>query len=241
MKMKSNTLAALVGLGLSVVGISAASAAPATVVADINMRRGPGTNFGVVAVIPEGVTVDRGRCASNNWCRVSWNGRSGFIKGSYMVAGQRGGRVVRQRVYEEPEETIYVERAPRVVVTPPIFGYGYEQPAPYYYGGQRYVRPNYAPQNYGYRGGPQRNYGYQNQDNQNYGNQRRYDQNPAYYGNRPARASRGPDYVRGGTVPLGQPANPNSGQGITYGPGGASYGSGSGAPGVEPNPIATAR
>lgn len=232
--MKHSMSSTLMVLGLSVLGIGAASAAPATVAADINLRRGPGTNFGVVTVIPEGETVNRGSCSSNNWCRVSWNGVSGYLKASYLVAGGGSGRVVRsRRVYEEPE-TVYVE--PEVETYPYDYGYGAGVAAPifggsgYWRNGRQYYGNRYDNRYYGNRNDGNRYYGNRNDGNRYYGNRN----NNRYYGNAPATFNRQQNNAGGGVI-LGQPARPEAGQGLSYGPGGQVSGSGSGAPGVEPN------
>jgi uncharacterized protein YraI len=65
---------------------SIAAAAPATVSADLNMRSGPGTEYGVVATIPAGATVDVGGC-TGSWCEVNYRGASGFASASYLSGG----------------------------------------------------------------------------------------------------------------------------------------------------------
>ncbi len=66
-----------------------ASAAPATVAGDLNLRAGPGTGYGVVAVMPAGATVNTLGC-SGNWCRVSYGGAVGYASASYLDAGGYG-------------------------------------------------------------------------------------------------------------------------------------------------------
>jgi hypothetical protein len=81
--MKSRLLAA--GAVLLFSG-SIAAAAPATVSIDLNMRAGPGTEYGVVATIPAGATVDVGGC-TGSWCEVNFRGASGFASASYLSGG----------------------------------------------------------------------------------------------------------------------------------------------------------
>ena len=46
----------------------------------VNMRSGPGTNHGVIAVVPRGAGVDVHDCVTKRgWCRIEWRGRSGWI------------------------------------------------------------------------------------------------------------------------------------------------------------------
>lgn len=232
--MKPYMSSTLVVLGLSFLGTGAAIAAPATVAADINLRRGPGVKFGVVTVIPAGENVNRGRCARNNWCRVSWNGASGYLNASYLVAA-RSGRVVRsRRVYEEPE-TIYVR--PRVQTYRYDYGYDYGASDPYYggtrnFGGTRYYDDTRYYGGTGFGRNNRQFYGNRNDGNRFFGNRN--------YGNAPAPVVRQQNNSGGGAV-LGQPSRPEAGQGLTYSPGGQVSGTGSGAPGVEPNFTAGAR
>jgi uncharacterized protein YraI len=81
--MKTKLLAA--GAALIFSG-SIAAAAPATVTTDLNMRSGPGTEYGVVATIPAGATVDVGGC-TGSWCELNYRGASGFANASYLSGG----------------------------------------------------------------------------------------------------------------------------------------------------------
>ncbi len=205
---------AFAGLALSLLS-GTAMAAPAGATADINLRSGPGTRYSVVTVIPQGARVDRGSC-TGNWCRVSWNGYRGYASASFLSGGGSVAGSVEEDVYDDDEPEVIVRRrvyetAPPVYVDPYPYGYG----APYYgYG-------------YGYGYGYNRPYRSRAYDN------RRYYGGPAIRSPRPSSGG-GPAYVGGGR-PLGQPARPEAGQGLSYGSGGAVSGSGSGAPGVEPN------
>ena len=49
----------------------------ATVTATVNLRSGPGTDSDVIATIPAGSTVRVASC-SDDWCEVTWDGRSGY-------------------------------------------------------------------------------------------------------------------------------------------------------------------
>ena len=60
-----------------------AAAVPAQVETDLNVRLGPGTGYGVVDVLPGGVTVDVLACYSG-WCEVSWEGFDGFASRAYL-------------------------------------------------------------------------------------------------------------------------------------------------------------
>jgi uncharacterized protein YraI len=88
--MKTKLLAA--GAALILSG-AVAAAAPATVSTDLNMRSGPGTEYGVVTTIPAGAIVDVGGC-TGSWCEVSFRGASGFASASYLSGAPSAAVVV---------------------------------------------------------------------------------------------------------------------------------------------------
>jgi hypothetical protein len=111
----------LVGLATLLLGLSvaAASAAPARVFSNTNLRQGPGTTFGVVAVVPGGSVVEVTGCAAE-WCTANWGGRVGYMIATHLDL--RAGPV-----------------APPVAVYPgpPLYG------PPYVYGPRIYIGPRY--------------------------------------------------------------------------------------------------
>ena len=72
--------------GLLLASASVASAAPATVTNDLNLRSGPGTGYAVVAVLPGGSIVNAYDCGGN-WCRVSSAEGTGYASTSYLDVG----------------------------------------------------------------------------------------------------------------------------------------------------------
>jgi uncharacterized protein YraI len=96
-------LCGLAGLATLLLGFSgiAASASPARVASNTNLRQGPGTTFGVVAVVPGGSVVEVTGC-SGEWCTANWHGRVGYMISTHLdlAAGPVGPRVV--AVYPEP-------------------------------------------------------------------------------------------------------------------------------------------
>src|SRR5215207_1600949 len=97
-----------VGAALLALSGGVAAAAPAVAEADLNIRAGPGNRYPVVAVVPDGATVDVRRCRGS-WCRVAFRGGSGWAKRSYLA--MRRGAVIRgyaaAPVYVEPEYDTY--------------------------------------------------------------------------------------------------------------------------------------
>ena len=107
-----------VGLATLLLGFSVAAAAagPARVVSNTNLRQGPGTNHGVVVVVPGGSVVEVTGC-SGEWCAANWHGRVGYMIATHL--DQQAGAV-----------------PPRVVAVYPEPYYG-----PYYYGGPYFYGP----------------------------------------------------------------------------------------------------
>jgi uncharacterized protein YraI len=80
MRLKQFALAAGVLL------VSASTAAAAVVTNPLNLRRGPGVGYRVIAAMPPGTRVDVIECGGN-WCRVAWRGIEGFASASYLAGG----------------------------------------------------------------------------------------------------------------------------------------------------------
>jgi uncharacterized protein YraI len=112
MRLKHFALAA--GLLL----VSASTAVAATVTGPLNLRRGPGTGFGVITTLPPGAHVDVLECGGS-WCRVAWRGIEGFASASYLAGG--GGTYV-----YAPGPYYAYEPAPYYDYTPgPVLGFGF--------------------------------------------------------------------------------------------------------------------
>jgi len=69
---------------LALLPAATASADPALVITDLNMRASPSTQYSVVDVIPGGSVINARFCISNGWCRVSYDGRHGWVSGRYI-------------------------------------------------------------------------------------------------------------------------------------------------------------
>ena len=81
-------------VGLLVAGSVAASARPATVTTDLNVRSGPGTRYAVIGSLPAGARVDVGGC-TGNWCRVA----GGYASASFLSFGGGTSVVVQPGYY----------------------------------------------------------------------------------------------------------------------------------------------
>ncbi len=126
--------------------VDLAAAKPATVAAEVNLRKGPGTDSEIITLIPKGTMVEVGTC-TNGWCQVSWNGQDGYSIATNLGLG--GPAPVRRRPvadeYDYPPPPGTYGPPPGYVVGPPVY-YGYGPPAYY----DPYYRPYYG---FGWRGG----------------------------------------------------------------------------------------
>ena len=109
------------------ISAASASAAPAYVMTNVNMRSGPGTTNEIVTKIPGGSLVDANNC-KDGWCEVSWQGKNGF---AIQTALDLSGRVPSRPSTAYRPAPVY----PGYIESSPPVYYG---PAPYYYYGPRY-------------------------------------------------------------------------------------------------------
>jgi len=79
---------ALLALGLTA-ALSGCSD-PGVVGVQAKLQEAPSLDSAVLAVIPKGSAIKVGDC-NNGWCRVSWNGRDGYVltKSVHLGAGSR--------------------------------------------------------------------------------------------------------------------------------------------------------
>lgn len=80
MSIVRNTIMAA---GVVLLSAGAASANPAVAQNELNMRTGPGPQYPVVVSMPRGANAQVWNC-DGAWCRVSWNGHSGFSSQRYL-------------------------------------------------------------------------------------------------------------------------------------------------------------
>jgi len=62
---------------------------PAYVVTGSELRSGPGAQYQLVQILPEGITVGVTRC-SGAWCEVVWRNRRGFASASVLSIDEAG-------------------------------------------------------------------------------------------------------------------------------------------------------
>jgi SH3 domain-containing protein len=62
-----------------------ALAGPGETTTSVNMRSGPGTNFGATRTLPAGTAIDIGQCDdAGSWCAITVRGQKGFVSGKYL-------------------------------------------------------------------------------------------------------------------------------------------------------------
>lgn len=84
-KIMAGGLAALALLATT----AAAFAAPAYVTANVNVRSGPGTGYGVIDTMRRGEQVDVQQCRGS-WCFIEKRGPDGWVSASYLARGGGG-------------------------------------------------------------------------------------------------------------------------------------------------------
>ncbi len=64
----------------------AAFAVQATATVELNVRTGPGTNFGVIDTLAYGEHVNTTECVSSGWCYIEQAEQNGWVSSSYLRA-----------------------------------------------------------------------------------------------------------------------------------------------------------
>jgi hypothetical protein len=134
--MSRNSVA--IALGMLALATEFAAADPARVTANVNLRQGPGTTFGIVTTIPRGTVVNVLRC-TGEWCNIRWRDRGGYALARNLGPGGPGaGPPPGAPVVAGPPPG-----GPVVVAPPPGAPVVVGPPPVYYYGGPYYRRGPY--------------------------------------------------------------------------------------------------
>jgi hypothetical protein len=75
----ATALAAIAGLGFATIAIGAQATA------SVNVRSGPGTQYGVVDTLYPGENVDVDGCRSSGWCLIEHSGPDGWVSARYLA------------------------------------------------------------------------------------------------------------------------------------------------------------
>ncbi|GHC68827.1 SH3 domain-containing protein [Limoniibacter endophyticus] len=126
--MRKYLLAAATAFGL-LVSASVASAEPAVVTGNVNVRTGPGTGYSRIATIQAGSEVEILRC-TGNWCQIELGRLRGWMSANYLDRSSGGY----YRPVPPPPPPIYDPRPPywdRPEYRPPYWDRpGYRPPRP---------------------------------------------------------------------------------------------------------------
>jgi uncharacterized protein YraI len=132
MQLKATILVATVAAAAAFASsASAATLAAATI--PLNIRSGPGPQYGIIGAIPQnGQTVIMGCIRGSLWCQVSYNGRQGWAYAQYLTA-QLSGRslILAQDLNAVPPATyqVPVETTGTAIAAPTITGTLVARPA----------------------------------------------------------------------------------------------------------------
>jgi len=121
MKLPTRLLA-----GAAAVLFTTGTAAAATVVADtsLNVRSGPGIQYPVIAVIPDGAAVDATGCR-NGWCQVDYRGHVGWASQAYLTGNVAATPYTYSYSYDEPYYAGRYYYGPLALGSGPTFAHGY--------------------------------------------------------------------------------------------------------------------
>lgn len=86
MNLKTTALKAGLAAALLFGGTAATVAVEAFATGSVNVRRGPGTGYGVVDQLYRGESVDVRGC-TGGWCRVEHSGPDGWVSANYLSRG----------------------------------------------------------------------------------------------------------------------------------------------------------
>ena len=134
--MLARSLAYLMG---TVVALAVPAAAEAAfTAASVNLRSGPGTDYGVILTLPPGAFVAVHYCQPS-WCSVTAGGYDGWVSASYIGGGGPYASAEVYPAYPPPPPPVYIAPGPYVHPGPYVYPRLYRPRASHYY-------------NYGYRG-----------------------------------------------------------------------------------------
>jgi hypothetical protein len=77
----------MLSAGIVALSTGWAAAAPAVVLDFLNLRVGPGYEYGIIEVIPSGLIVNAGVCVEG-WCQVNVDGIVGYVDANYLGMAQ---------------------------------------------------------------------------------------------------------------------------------------------------------
>lgn len=146
--MRMRRLAAMLCLTGLISSTTGALAAPAEVLAAVNLRTGPGAQYYAIMVLPPGAPVEIYGCLNDDsWCDVGYGQTRGWIASRYLGTVRNWSperRILRPPVLTPPP----IYREPPVYANPPPVYREPEWGPPDVYQGEVYIEP---PPGYVYR------------------------------------------------------------------------------------------
>lgn len=92
--MKKTALRATL-LSAVLIPTAALAQSAGSVTTDLNLRTGPGSNYGVIETIPAGSAVSINGCVTGtSWCQVDYSGQSGYAYAQYLTVAATSGETV---------------------------------------------------------------------------------------------------------------------------------------------------
>jgi uncharacterized protein YraI len=123
--MHSRNAILVAAIATAALSTMASAATTATATATLNIRSGPGPQYGVIGVINDnGQAVVTGCIQGSLWCQVSYNGEQGWAYSKYLTMARDGQTVV---LSEQPASVPMITyQAPTVetvgAAPPPVSG-----------------------------------------------------------------------------------------------------------------------
>jgi hypothetical protein len=90
-----NTIFIAAMTAAAALSVPASAATLVSAMTPLNIRTGPGPQYGIVGAIPDrGQAVILGCIQGSLWCEVSYNGRQGWVYSQYLTASLSGGSMI---------------------------------------------------------------------------------------------------------------------------------------------------
>lgn len=113
-----------IGLATAITALTAGSAFAAVSTTSLNVRSGPGINYGVVATLSPGEYVSI-RAQSNGWCEIGGPGPNGWASCAYLTGNPQ---VATGPDYSYDYGLDYFDYGPSITIGPtfPVFPYHHD-------------------------------------------------------------------------------------------------------------------
>ena len=91
--MRKYLIGVATALLLPLLAAAAHAQTPGYTTTSVHLRAGPGTNYPVIATLPQGAGIEVYGCQSgSDWCDASWHGSRGWISATYILTDSAGGQ-----------------------------------------------------------------------------------------------------------------------------------------------------